>query len=33
LAIVKHILSAHDTEIHVTSDEHSGSRFWFRLQK
>jgi len=33
LAIVKHILSAHDTQINLDSDGHTGSEFWFVLQK
>lgn len=33
LAVVKSILNAHDTEIHVESDVGDGSRFWFNLPK
>lgn len=33
LAVVKSILNAHGTEIHVESEPGKGSRFWFRLEK
>lgn len=33
LAVVKSILSAHDSEIRVESEPGDGSRFWFRLKK
>lgn len=33
LAVVKSILNAHGTEIHVESDPGEGSKFWFELDK
>jgi signal transduction histidine kinase len=33
LAVVKSILSAHQSEIRVESEPGKGSRFWFRLKK
>jgi signal transduction histidine kinase len=33
LAVVKSILHAHQSEIHVESEPGKGSRFWFRLKK
>lgn len=33
LAVVKSILNAHGTEIHVESEPGVGSKFWFRLQR
>lgn len=33
LSVVKSILSAHDSEIHVESEPGKGSRFWFTLPK
>lgn len=33
LAVVKSILNAHDTEIHVESEPGVGSKFWFELEK
>lgn len=33
LAVVKSILKAHDTEIHVDSEKGNGTRFWFNLPK
>ncbi len=33
LSVVKSILNAHDSDIHVESDPGTGSRFWFYLEK
>lgn len=33
LAVVRSILNAHDTEIHVESEPGKGSKFWFKLKK
>lgn len=33
LAVVKSILNAHNTDIHVESEPGTGSKFWFRLDK